>query len=60
MPGQFRYPVSGIAAVAAELWKQGVRAILIFGIPKEKDPLAVLPIIRKVLCSRQSEDQSGS
>ena len=37
MPGQFRYPVSGIADVAAVLWKQGVRAILIFGIPKEKD-----------------------
>ena len=38
MPGQFRYPVQGIAAVAAELWKQGIRAILIFGIPKAKDP----------------------
>jgi porphobilinogen synthase len=38
MPGQFRYPVSRIAAVAAELWKRGIRAILIFGIPKTKDP----------------------
>jgi porphobilinogen synthase len=38
MPGQFRYPVQDIAAVAAELWKQGIRAILIFGIPKAKDP----------------------
>lgn len=38
MPGQFRYPVSGIAAVAAELWKRGIRGILIFGIPKAKDP----------------------
>jgi porphobilinogen synthase len=38
MPGQFRYPVSGIAAVAAELWRRGVRAVLIFGIPKNKDP----------------------
>ncbi|MCX6684770.1 MAG: porphobilinogen synthase [Methanoregula sp.] len=38
MPGQFRYPVQGIAAVAAELWKRGIRAILIFGIPKTKDP----------------------
>jgi len=38
MPGQFRYPVQDIAAVAAELWKQGIRAILIFGIPKTKDP----------------------
>jgi porphobilinogen synthase len=38
MPGQFRYPVSGIAAVAGELWSRGVRAVLIFGIPKRKDP----------------------
>jgi porphobilinogen synthase len=38
MPGQFRYPVGGIAAVAAGLWKRGIRAILIFGIPKVKDP----------------------
>ena len=38
MPGQFRYPISSIADVAAELWTRGVRAILIFGIPKNKDP----------------------
>ncbi len=38
MPGQFRYPISGIAHAAAELWRQGVRAILIFGIPNDKDP----------------------
>jgi porphobilinogen synthase len=38
MPGQFRYPVQNIAAVAATLWNQGIRAILIFGIPKTKDP----------------------
>ena len=38
MPGQFRYPVSDIAAVASGLWKRGIRAILIFGIPKAKDP----------------------
>jgi porphobilinogen synthase len=37
MPGQFRYPVSGIAAVAAALWNKGVRAVLLFGIPKTKD-----------------------
>jgi porphobilinogen synthase len=37
MPGQFRYPVSGIADVAAGLWKKGIRACLLFGIPKEKD-----------------------
>jgi porphobilinogen synthase len=39
MPGQFRYPVSDIAAVASGLWKRGIRAILIFGIPKAKDPI---------------------
>ena len=37
MPGQFRYPISGIAAVVAELWNKGVRAVLLFGIPKTKD-----------------------
>jgi porphobilinogen synthase len=37
MPGQFRYPINGIAAVVAELWYKGVRAVLIFGIPKTKD-----------------------
>ena len=37
MPGQFRYPIQGIAAVASELWERGIRAILIFGIPKTKD-----------------------
>ena len=40
MPGQFRYPVSGIAAVVKDLWDKGVRAVLIFGIPKTKDPEA--------------------
>ena len=38
MPGQFRYPVSDIGDVAADLWKKGIRAILLFGIPKDKDP----------------------
>lgn len=37
MPGQFRYPISGIAGEAELLWKKGIRAILLFGIPKEKD-----------------------
>jgi len=40
MPGQFRYPVSGIALVAEKLWGQGIRAILLFGIPIEKNPEA--------------------
>jgi porphobilinogen synthase len=38
MPGQCRYPLQNIAAVAATLWNMGIRAILIFGIPKTKDP----------------------
>ncbi len=37
MPGQFRYPVSGIAGVAKDLWGKGIRAVLLFGIPKTKD-----------------------
>lgn len=40
MPGQFRYPVREIAAVVAELWNKGIRAVLIFGIPRTKDPEA--------------------
>lgn len=40
MPGQFNYPIDGIAAVAVDLWKRGIRAVLLFGIPKEKDPEA--------------------
>jgi len=38
MPGQFRYPVNDIGDVAADLWQKGIRAILLFGIPKDKDP----------------------
>jgi porphobilinogen synthase len=37
MPGQFRYPVSGIAGVVKGLGDKGVRAVLLFGIPKTKD-----------------------
>ena len=40
MPGQFRYPVSGIAAAAKKMWDHGIRAILLFGVPNEKDPEA--------------------
>ena len=40
MPGQFRYPLSGIAGAAQKLWDKGIRAVLVFGIPKEKDPEA--------------------
>lgn len=37
MPGQFRYPLSGIAGIAASYWELGIRSIILFGIPKEKD-----------------------
>lgn len=40
MPGQFRYPVSGVAAAVKALKNKGVRAVLLFGIPKTKDPEA--------------------
>jgi porphobilinogen synthase len=37
MPGQFRYPISGMVDVVAGLWKLGIRSVLLFGIPKDKD-----------------------
>jgi porphobilinogen synthase len=37
MPGQYRYPPEGIAAVAAMVRKAGIRAVLLFGIPAHKD-----------------------
>jgi porphobilinogen synthase len=37
MPGQFRYPVNGIAEVVGGLRKLGIRSVLLFGIPKDKD-----------------------
>lgn len=37
MPGQYRYPVYQAGNIAEKLKKQGVRAMLLFGIPKEKD-----------------------
>ncbi len=40
MPGQSRYPVDGIAAVAGKLWERGIRAVLLFGIPAHKDEAA--------------------
>lgn len=40
MPGQFRYPVSGITAAAKKMWDRGIHAILLFGVPNEKDPEA--------------------
>jgi porphobilinogen synthase len=40
MPGQFRYPLSGIPVVARRLFDAGIRAVLLFGIPDEKDDQA--------------------
>lgn len=39
MPGQFRYPVTEAGIIAERLKSLGIRAMLLFGIPKEKDPL---------------------
>ena len=38
MPGQVRYSINGISAAAEDLWDQGLRAVLLFGVPKKKDP----------------------
>jgi len=40
MPGQFRYPISEAADLARRLKSLGLRAMLLFGIPKEKDAFA--------------------
>jgi len=39
LPGQFQRPVPDAAEHAAALAAKGVRAVLVFGIPGEKDPL---------------------
>jgi porphobilinogen synthase len=37
MPGQVRYPLSGIGNAARDLKNRGIPAVLLFGIPSEKD-----------------------
>ncbi|PWR71221.1 porphobilinogen synthase [Methanospirillum stamsii] len=37
MPGQFRWPVRKAGDVVTRLYNAGIRAVLLFGIPKEKD-----------------------
>ncbi len=37
MPGVSRWPVDAVAEEAAAAWADGVRAFLLFGIPREKD-----------------------
>ncbi|WOF15892.1 porphobilinogen synthase [Methanoplanus sp. FWC-SCC4] len=37
MPGQYRYPLSDAAFVAQRIKSAGIRAMILFGIPNEKD-----------------------
>lgn len=37
MPGVFQWPLKEIAREAADCWKKGIKAILLFGIPTQKD-----------------------
>jgi len=37
MPGQFRYPPNEVEKTCRNLWDKGIRAVILFGIPKEKD-----------------------
>ncbi|MDR0980431.1 MAG: porphobilinogen synthase [Methanocalculaceae archaeon] len=40
MPGQYRWPLSAAADVAKDLAADGIRAVILFGIPKTKDTVA--------------------
>ncbi|HEX4084808.1 MAG TPA: porphobilinogen synthase [Chthoniobacteraceae bacterium] len=40
MPGVFQQTLDGLRREAAEAWKTGVRSVLLFGIPREKDERA--------------------
>jgi porphobilinogen synthase len=40
MPGQVRYPIRDMGAVAQEIHNLGLRAIILFGIPRSKDDAA--------------------
>ena len=37
MPGQFRYPLNEAGPLAKELYEEGVRSVILFGIPAHKD-----------------------
>jgi len=39
MPDQYRYSVEGVLGFVGELLDAGVRAVLVFGVPSEKDPM---------------------
>jgi len=40
MPGVFRYSTDTLTPVLKELWNQGIKAVMFFGIPERKDSLA--------------------
>lgn len=40
MPGQYRWPLSAAGEVAKDLAADGIRAVILFGIPKTKDATA--------------------
>src|SRR5271155_3520425 len=40
MPGVSRQPLDGLRREAEQAWKHGVRSVLLFGIPREKDERA--------------------
>ncbi len=39
MPGQYRFSVDKIGDEVREIWDMGIPAIILFGIPEEKDPI---------------------
>ncbi len=40
MPDQYRYSIAGVVSFVGDLLDAGVRSILVFGVPSEKDPMA--------------------
>ncbi len=41
MPGVFQFSVDQLAAEAREVWSLGIPAVILFGIPAEKDPVGL-------------------
>src|SRR5947199_10392859 len=39
MPGEFQWTVDSLTKQAKRIYKLGIPAVLLFGIPKKKDPL---------------------
>lgn len=40
MPGIFQLPLKEVADEASKLWQKGIKAVLLFGVPIQKDPHA--------------------